>query len=66
MKLYPTMLEKTGKNDVMKTQSIQEKINFLEGNSSDKSVKSQHEFSTELNDKNLLEKLNSKDNNYKR
>jgi|LauGreDrversion4_2_1035121.scaffolds.fasta_scaffold999258_2 hypothetical protein len=60
------MLEKTGKNDVIKTQTIQEKIDYLEGNSSDKSVKSQHEFSTEFNEKNLLEKFNSKDDNYKR
>jgi hypothetical protein len=60
------MLEKTGKNDVIKTQTIHEKIDYLEGNSSDKSVKSQHEFSTEFNDKNLLEKINTKDDNYKK
>lgn len=60
------MLEETGRNDVIKKEAVQEKINYLDGSSSDKSIKSQHEFSTEFNDKNLLEKYNSNDENLKR
>lgn len=60
------MIEETGRNDViMRTQS-EENVIYHEGTYSEKSVKSQHESSTEFNDKNILEKENSKDENYRR
>ena len=60
------MIVETGRNDVIMRQNSDENVNYHEATSSEKSVKSQHESSTEFNDKNILEKENSNDQNYRR
>ena len=51
------MIEKTEKNEVILSQFLAENLKFHERTSSENSMKSHKEFSTEFNEKNNLKEV---------